>query len=267
MMSEHVPTGRPTPGRMCGMHSMSEYAPSDRPTASGACRIHSFRIPVIRVQRRVQGWQFSHSHQSGVPSAGVLYHRISVLNIHKAHRRGDARGKGKPLFRRPAGAIKERPAKRIPRQKGASIRKQILPLFFLLGRFPMRAGGMGCLPLFTAGVDAMPIAQRVVSPPCLADVVQAEMCAVAASAFFHRFALLLKIAAALPTSYRCFDGFLRRYFIYIFMITDKNSFLYPIARTVKTVGSAHGAGNQFAREQMLAQNVLARYASAEDTPE
>ena len=76
MMSEHVPTGRPTPGRMCGMHSMSEYAPSDRPTASSACGIHSFRIPVIRVQRRVQGWQFPLSHQSGVPSAGGAAHGI-----------------------------------------------------------------------------------------------------------------------------------------------------------------------------------------------
>ena len=163
--------------------------------------------------------------------------------------------KGKAAFYRPARAIKERLQSVSRAKRSASIRRQILPLFFLLGRFPMRAGGMGCLPLFTAGVDAMPIAQCVVSPPCPADVVQAEMCAVAASAFFHRFALLLKITAVLPTSSRCFTGFLRRYFIYIFMITDKNSFLYPNDGNVEIVGSAHGAGNQPASRHMLAHHV------------
>ena len=42
---------------------------------------------------------------------------------------------------------------------------------------------------------------------------------------------------------------------------------HPDDGNVETVNPARAAGTQFAREQMLAQNVLARRASAEGTPE
>ena len=74
------------------------------------------------------------------------------------------------------------------------LQRRIFALF-LPRKLPMRAGGLACLSFFAARVDAVPIAQRVVSPPWLPDIVQAEMYAVAANMFFHRFALLLKIAA------------------------------------------------------------------------
>ena len=74
-LCEYVPSGTLAFGGV-GKRMMSEHVLSNKLTPSGACRIHSLHIPVIRVQRRVQGWQFPLSHQSGVPSAGGAAHGI-----------------------------------------------------------------------------------------------------------------------------------------------------------------------------------------------
>jgi hypothetical protein len=56
-----------------GKHIMSEHLLSDKLASSGVCRDENFRSSVIRVRRRVQEWQVSHSWQLGAIPHGMTH--------------------------------------------------------------------------------------------------------------------------------------------------------------------------------------------------